>query len=151
MEPLLGPMFNVSNMKGFHLYVDPGGYRWPPTYSTGSKTVISVWQFFHDFLGHKLPRPFCGTKQHFFGFATAQEITIGSSTHSTILLLHETFLTISRATQMEIICKSYAPRKLTYQLTTSRPAKLLAFHLPMPCLGFYFPLCFMLKRHLASL
>ena len=42
--------------------IDPGGYRWQPTYSTGSKTIISASQFFHDFSGLKLPGPFWGPK-----------------------------------------------------------------------------------------
>jgi hypothetical protein len=47
-------------------------------------------------------------------------------------------------TQTEIICKSYAPRKLTYQLPPSGPPNLLDFHLPG--LGFF--ILFMLKMSL---
>jgi hypothetical protein len=37
---------------------DPGGNRWPPTYSTGSKQGFPPWQFFYNFLGPKLLGPF---------------------------------------------------------------------------------------------
>ena len=47
---------------------------------------------------------------------------------STIMFLSETFTTVSLATQTDTICRGYAPRKLKYQLTTSKFAKLLSFH-----------------------
>ena len=56
----LNAMDTISSSGGT---TDPGGYWWPPTYSTGSKTVISVWQFFHNFSGPKLLGPFLGTKR----------------------------------------------------------------------------------------
>jgi hypothetical protein len=46
-----------------------------------------------------------------------------------------TFLKRYRAPQMEIICKSYTLKKLTYQLPPSGPTNLLAFHLVR--LGFW--------------
>ena len=52
----------------------------------------------------------------------------------TIVLLDESFPTIYRVTQMEIVCKCYAPGKLTYQLTILGLTKLLAFHLLVSCL-----------------
>jgi hypothetical protein len=33
---------------------DLGRYRWPPTYSTGSKNSFPPWQFFGSFSGYKL-------------------------------------------------------------------------------------------------
>ena len=69
-----------------------------------------------------------------------------SSAPSTIVLLVETFLTVSQATQTEIICKRYAPEKLEYQLTTSGPAKLLAFHLLGFCLLFFFSFMLYVKK-----
>ena len=51
-------------------------------------------------------------------------------------LLCDTIPTISQLTQTKIICKSYAPEKLTYQLTTSGFPKLLAFHHLRSCLGY---------------
>jgi hypothetical protein len=48
------------------------------------------------------------------------------------------------APQTEIVCKSYAPGKLTYQLPPSGPTNLLAFHLP----GLGFWILLMLKRPL---
>jgi hypothetical protein len=41
--------------------------------------------------------------------------------------LGETFPMISRVTQMEMVCKSYASKKLTYPLTTSGFIKLIEF------------------------
>jgi hypothetical protein len=38
--------------------IDPGGYRWPPTYSMGSKNSFPSWQFFDSFSGSKLSGPF---------------------------------------------------------------------------------------------
>ena len=95
---------------------------------------------------------------HFFGFATTQVIANGPTwALPTIVLLVNTFPMVSRATQTKIISKSYAPGKLEYQLTTSGPAKLLAFHLLGSCLGFLslhdlcekgiWPLC---NTHLAN-
>jgi hypothetical protein len=46
--------------------------------------------------------------------------------------------------QMDIVCKSYALGKLTYQLPSSGPTNLLEFHLP----GLGFWIFFMLKRTL---
>jgi hypothetical protein len=46
--------------------------------------------------------------------------------------------------QTEIVCKSYAPGKLTYQLPPSGPTNLLDFHLP----GLGFWILLMLKRPL---
>jgi hypothetical protein len=49
-----------------------------------------------------------------------------------------------RAPQTKIVCKSYTPGKLTYQLPPSGPANLLDFHLP----GLGFWILLMLKRPL---
>jgi hypothetical protein len=49
-----------------------------------------------------------------------------------------------RAPQTEIVCKSYAPGKLTYQLPPLRPANLLDFHL----LGLGFWILLMLNNPL---
>ena len=66
----------------------------------------------------------------FFRIAVAQSVAKGSShVCFTIVILSESFQMVSQVTQMEIICKIYTPMKLTYQLTTSRPTKLLVFHL----------------------
>jgi hypothetical protein len=51
---------------------------------------------------------------------------------------------VYRVPQTEIVCKIYAPGKLTYQLPPLGPTDLLAFHLPR--LGFWILL--MLKRNL---
>lgn len=53
-----------------------------------------------------------------------------------IILLNNTFPTVSQETQMEIVCKSYNPRKLMYQITTLRFKKLLVFHLQWSFLGY---------------
>lgn len=50
--------------------------------------------------------------------------------------LIKTFPTVSRATQKEIRCKSYALGMLTYQLTTSEFTKLLVFHIIVQFLGY---------------
>ena len=50
-------------------------------------------------------------------------------------LLYETFTMVSWATQMDIVCKSYTPKKLTYQLTTLGWTKLLEFHIRSWFLG----------------
>ena len=47
----------------------------------------------------------------------------------TIVILGETFPTVSLVTQMEIVCKRCSPWKLTGQLTTSRFTKLFEFNL----------------------
>jgi hypothetical protein len=44
------------------------------------------------------------------------------------------FPMVSRVTQKEIVCKSYAHGKLTYQFTTSRFTKFLVFHILGWCL-----------------
>jgi hypothetical protein len=49
--------------------------------------------------------------------------------HLECVLLIYTFLMGYRLPQMNIICKWYAPMKLTYQLTTWGPTNILAFHL----------------------
>jgi hypothetical protein len=38
--------------------IDPGGNKWPPTYSIGSKHGFPPWYFFYGFLGPELPRQF---------------------------------------------------------------------------------------------
>lgn len=43
---------------------------------------------------------------------------------------------VSWAIKMEIVCKTYTPRKLTYQLTIAAFTKLLAFHLLDSCIGY---------------
>ena len=98
-------------------------------------SYFSLAGVFYDFLSPKLSRPPWGT----------------------VVLLGETFPIVFRATQMEIICKSYAPGKLTYQLTTLWPTQLLAFQLLRSYLGFVclyvlcwkglWPLC---NTHLAN-
>jgi hypothetical protein len=62
------------------------------------------------------------------------------------VLLGYTFAMMYRVPQTEIICKSYAPENLTYQLPPSRPTNLLAFHLP----GLGFWILIKLKRPLES-
>ena len=62
----------VKRIRGFN----PGGYWWPPTYSTWTPTIVSfsfsisliVAQFaiFGSFSGPKLPEPFWGPKRCFF-------------------------------------------------------------------------------------
>jgi hypothetical protein len=47
----------------------------------------------------------------------------------TILLLGKMFPTISCISQIDILCKSYAPRKLAYKFPTLWFTKLLSFHL----------------------
>ena len=60
-----------------------------------------------------------------------------------IALLRNTFLTISWATQIEIVWKSHTPKKLTYQFIALGFTKLLVFHLLGSCLGFlsFYGLC----------
>ena len=64
--------------------------------------VLIFWVHFEAvdniFLGSQRPRRW------------SRDLTLA---HSTIILLRETFPTVSWATQMEIICKSYALRNLT--------------------------------------
>jgi hypothetical protein len=54
----------------------------------------------------------------------------------TILLLNETFPTVSGVTQIEIECKTYASRILTYELSTLRFTKLWVFHIIWSYLGY---------------
>ena len=54
----------------------------------------------------------------------------------TIVILGNTFSTISWATQIEIICKSYALWKLTYKHTISGFINHLSLHLLVSCLGY---------------
>lgn len=54
----------------------------------------------------------------------------------TIVSLRETFPKVSLDTQMDIVCKSYTLGKLTYQRTTLRFTKMLAFHLLGSGLGY---------------
>jgi hypothetical protein len=64
--------------------------------------------------------------------------------HTKVVFLEYIFLTMYRAPQTEIVCKSYTPGKLTYQLPPSGPANLLSFHLP----GLGFWILLMLKSPL---
>lgn len=54
----------------------------------------------------------------------------------TIVVLGQTFPTVSWATQIEIICKIYASWKLTCQLTTLGFTKLLEFYILWSCLQY---------------
>ena len=56
---------------------DPGGYWWPPAYSTWTPTIVSFnflvslivaqLTFYGSFLGPELPESFWGPKRRFFG------------------------------------------------------------------------------------
>jgi hypothetical protein len=80
----------------------------------------------------------------FWGFRVQGTIKVIGLEQSKIVLLGYTFPTVYRAPQMEIVCKSYAPGKLTYQLSPSGSANLLDFHLS----GLGFWILLMLKRPL---
>ena len=61
--------------------------------------------------------------------------------HPKVVFIGWIFPTSYHAPQTEIVCKSYAPGKLTYQLPPSGPTNLLAFHL----LGLRFWMCMVLS------
>ena len=63
----------------------------------------------------------------FWGFRAQTNVFKHFILKNKIVLLGYTFPTMYRAPQMKIICKSYAPKKLTYQLPPSGPANLLDF------------------------
>jgi hypothetical protein len=64
--------------------------------------------------------------------------------HPKVVFLGYIFPMSYRVPQTEIICKSYAPGKLMYQLVPLVPTNLLDFHLP----GLGFWILLMLKRPL---
>ena len=53
-----------------------------------------------------------------------------------IIILSDSFPTLSQETLIDIVCKSYASEKLAYQLPTSGFTKLLAFNILDSCLGY---------------
>ena len=55
-----------------------------------------------------------------------------------IVLLRYSFPIVSWVIQMDIICKSYAPKKLRYQITILGFTKHLEFHLLGSCWGYTF-------------
>jgi hypothetical protein len=71
----------------------------------------------------------------FWGFWAQTNVFKNFLGKNIIVLLSYTFPTMYRAPQTEIVCKSYAPEKLMYQLPPSGHANILDFHLPG--LGFW--------------
>jgi hypothetical protein len=114
---------------------DPGGYWWPPTYSTGSKNSLWVPNFHGCY--EALNDVFCG-----FGAQVTAKSTY--LCQSKIGSLDYTFPMLYRVPQIDIVCKRYTPGKLTHQLPLSGPANLLDFHL----LGLRFWILLMIKRPL---
>lgn len=54
----------------------------------------------------------------------------------TIIIMDKTFPTISLAKEMEMVCKSYTPRNLTYQLTILGSKQHLVIQILGSCLGY---------------
>ena len=85
--------------------IDPGGYQWLPTIPLAQNNYFRLTAF-------QVPN-FRGR------FEALNDVFWASPFYFINVLLDGTFPTVSRMTQMEIVCKSYAPGKLGDQFTTS--------------------------------
>ena len=82
-------------------------------------TIYYFWQF----SGLKLLEPFWGPKRRFFSIEWLANM-IPSRTQYLLLMdvvLEDIFLTMYHARQTEVVCKSYNPGKLMYQVTQRGP------------------------------
>ena len=129
---LTGPLYETSNNgRGIITarHNDPGGYWWPPTYSTWTPTIVSfiflvfliVAQFtiFGSFRVLNFQSRFEALND-IFSTSNGQEKTSLFQTQYLSFMdvvLEQIFLTMYHACQTEVVCQSYDPAKLIYQVT----------------------------------
>jgi hypothetical protein len=118
--------------EGGLIQVDIGGH---PPIPRAQKTVFHIGSFSAVFRVPNFLGCFEALNDVFWGFGAQMTAKISNLRHSKIFLLGYTFPTVYRVPQTGIVCKSYAPGKLAYQLPPLGPANLLDFHLPG--LGFW--------------
>lgn len=117
--------------------IDPGGYRWPPTYATSSKTIISVWQFFTIFR-------VLNFRGHFEALNDIFWLRNGPSnnlrlSHGPIFVLYSSARPFQRSLErpkQRSYAKVMPPRSWNTNLPLRGPQKLLMFDLLGSCLGF---------------
>jgi hypothetical protein len=111
--------------------VDIGGHS--PIPLGPPPLLLSVFQFPHSLLFLAVFRVlnfqsrFEALNDIFLGKREAKWIIVHVS-HPKVVVLGQIFLTRYRTRQTEIVCQSYVPGKLMYQLTQTGPI-VLAFHL----------------------
>ena len=116
-------MFILQDMT----HIDLGGYWWPPTYST-SPTIVSfsflvsliVAQFtiFDSFRVLNFQSRFEALNEVFLVSNGRENMSLLQTQYFLFidLVLEETFLMMYHARQTEVVCQSYDPRKLMYQV-----------------------------------
>ena len=112
---------------------DPGGYWWPPTYSTWTPTIVSF-----NFLVSLIVAQFTvfgsfrvlNFRSRFEALNNVFSASNGRANMSPFwtqyllfmdVFLEEIFLMMYHVRQMEVVCQSYDPEKLMYQVTQWGP------------------------------
>ena len=112
---------------------DPGGYWWPPTYSTWTPTIVSL-SFLVSLIVAKFTIFGSFRVLNFWSrFEALNDVISALSGRENMTPLHnryfpfmnvfleEIFLTMYHACQIEVVCQIYDPGKLMYQVTQWGP------------------------------
>ena len=112
---------------------DPGGYWWPPNYSSWTPTIFSFsfsvslilaeFTIFGSFRVLNFRSCFEVLNDVFSASNGEENISLFQNQYSLFMdvFLEQIFLTMYHARQMKVVCQSYDPEKLMYQVTQWGP------------------------------